>query len=159
MGRVQVETSIAAAPARAFDAARDIGLHVQTQADAGERAIAGVTTGLIGLGEEVTFEARHFGLRLRHRSRITVFEPPTRFVDEMVEGAFASFVHEHRFEPDPSLHPAGTRMIDTLELRAPLGWLGRLAEWLFLDAYLRRLLARRALDLKAYLEAEAASSA
>lgn len=148
MGHIRVETVIACSPERAFDAARDIGLHVATQAGADERAVAGVTTGLIGMGQEVTFEARHFGLRLRHRAQIVAFEPPRRFVDAMLEGAFASFVHEHLFEECPE----GTRMLDTLELRAPLGWLGRIAEWLFLDAYLRRLLQARALSLKAHLE-------
>jgi len=42
----------------------------------GERAIAGVTSGLIGLGEEVTWEGHHFGLKLQHTSRITAYDRP-----------------------------------------------------------------------------------
>ena len=85
MGFIETRIEIAASPERVFDAARDIDLHVQSQQASGERAVAGVTSGLIGLGEEVTFEARHFGLRLRHRARITALERPRRFVDEMVD--------------------------------------------------------------------------
>ena len=62
----------------------------------------------------------------------------------MVRGVFASFVHEHLFEDAPG----GTRMIDSLEYRAPLGPLGRLAEWLFLDRYLLRLLEDRARGIR-----------
>ena len=148
MGRIRTETLIAAPPERVFDAARDIDLHVLSQEGSRERAVAGVTQGLIGPGEEVTFEARHFGLRLQHHARMVEFDRPRRFVDAMVRGAFASFVHEHLFEATPE----GTRMIDTIDLRAPLGPLGRLAEWLFLDRYLLRLLRGRVEGIKAVCE-------
>ena len=124
MSRLRTEIEIAASPERVFDAARDMDLHQRTLARTAERAIAGVTSGLIGPGEEVTFQARHLGLRLHHTARIVEFDRPRRFVDAMVRGAFASFVHEHRFEPAPT----GTRMIDVVDYRAPLGPLGRLAE-------------------------------
>ena len=42
-----------------------------------ERAIAGVTHGLIELGDEVTWEARHFGIRQTLKVRITGFERPS----------------------------------------------------------------------------------
>ena len=112
--------------------------------------MAGVTRGLIGFEEEVTFEARHFGLRLRHTSRIVEFDRPLRFVDAMTQGVFASFVHEHVFEEVPE----GTRMIDSLDYRAPLGPLGRLAEWLFLDRHLLRLLRDRAEGIKEAAESD-----
>lgn len=152
MGLVVIETLIRAPAQRAFDASRDIGLHTETQAHAGERAVAGVTTGLIGMDEEVTFEARHFGLRLQHTARITAFEPPRRFVDSMTRGAFKSFVHEHLFEEGSE----GTLMTDRIELRAPLGPIGRLAEWLFLDRYIERLQRDRARQIKDHCESEVA---
>ena len=143
-----VETLIQAPAERAFDASRDIGLHTETQRQAGEAAVAGVTSGLIGMDQEVTFEARHFGLRLQHRARITAFDRPRRFVDTMISGAFRSFVHEHAFAE----RDGATLMSDRIELRAPLGVLGRLAEWLFLDRYIERLQQARALEIKAYCE-------
>ncbi|MBL4848940.1 MAG: SRPBCC family protein [Planctomycetes bacterium] len=148
MATVRTQIDIDAPLQRVFDAARDITLHVESQAGAKERAVAGVTSGLIGLEQEVTFEARHFGFRLRHTSRIVEFEPPHRFVDSMVRGVFASFVHEHRFEATPR----GTLMVDVLEYSAPLGPLGRLAEWLFLNRYLFRLLRDKAQGLKLAVE-------
>jgi ligand-binding SRPBCC domain-containing protein len=55
-----------------------------------EQAIAGVMSGLIGPDEEVTWEARHFGLRVRMTSRITEYDRPRAFTDEQVSGPFAS---------------------------------------------------------------------
>jgi len=108
-------------------------------AHTGERAVAGRTSGLIELGESVTWRARHFGLMLEHTSRITELERPKHFCDEMTRGRFRSFRHDHVFEPVPG----GTRMVDVVEYAAPFGVLGRAAARLFLTAYLRRLLERR----------------
>ena len=65
--------------------------------------------------------------------------PPVHFRDSMVSGAFAGFVHDHHFEEIPG----GTRMTDVFDYTAPLGWLGVLADVLFLERYLRRLLEER----------------
>jgi ligand-binding SRPBCC domain-containing protein len=72
-------------------------------------------------------------------SKITAFHPPTRFVDEQTSGSFAWFRHEHRFEAVPR----GTRLIDHWEHAAPLGVIGRIADWLVLGPLLGRLPARR----------------
>src|SRR5690606_21074152 len=95
---ITVETLILASPQRCFDLARDIDVHCQSTSATKERAVAGVTSGLIGAGQSVTFEAVHFGVRQRLTSKITEFDAPHRFVDEMVEGAFASLRHVHEFE-------------------------------------------------------------
>jgi ligand-binding SRPBCC domain-containing protein len=63
-----------------------------------EIAVAGVTSGLIGLGQEVTWEATHFGVRQRLTSRITAFDRPFHFRDSQVRGAFKRFDHDHFFE-------------------------------------------------------------
>ena len=60
MPLIRLETLIRAPIERCFDLARDIGLHVRSTAATREVAIAGVTKGLISLGEEVTWEATHF---------------------------------------------------------------------------------------------------
>jgi ligand-binding SRPBCC domain-containing protein len=82
----------------------------------GEKAVAGVTTGLIAAGEEVSWEARHFGILWRMTSRIVEFDPPHRFVDQMVRGPFAAFRHEHHFDAAG----AGTRMTDVITFRMAL---------------------------------------
>lgn len=56
-----------------FDAARNIDLHVGSTSKTKERAIAGVTNGLIALGEPVTWEAIHFGIKQRLTTRISEF--------------------------------------------------------------------------------------
>jgi ligand-binding SRPBCC domain-containing protein len=148
MSVIRVETEIKATPALCFDLKRSVELHVTSTGDSGERAVAGVTSGLIGEGQEVTWSAKHFGIRQRLTSRITAFDPPRHFRDSLVRGAFARFDHDHYFEP----HGGGTRMIDVFDYSAPLGPLGRLAERLFLNRYMRRLLIERGLGIKAVAE-------
>ncbi|WP_308471044.1 SRPBCC family protein [Rathayibacter sp. AY1F6] len=144
---LQVVTRSARPAAEMFDRARDIDLHTASQAGARERAVSGTTTGLIGLGEHVTWSARHFGVPLRLTSTVTALDAPNSFVDEQTRGPFATFRHEHRFEPDDSGSGSGSGsgsvMIDRLEYSAPLGVLGRIAERLVLDRHLRRLLEER----------------
>ena len=147
---IRVETKIEAPPALCFDLARSIELHIASTGRTKEWAIAGVTSGLIGAGQEVTWSARHFGVRQTLTSRITVFDPPHHFRDSMVRGAFARFDHDHHFEG----HDRGTRMLDLFDYAAPLGPLGRLAERLVLDRYLRHLLVERARVIKTVAESE-----
>jgi ligand-binding SRPBCC domain-containing protein len=143
----RIETELAAPPERAFALSLDIGAHERSMAATDERAVAGTTTGTIGLGESVTWRARHLGVVWRMTSRITALEAPHRFVDEQVRGPFNRFRHEHRFEPSAR----GTRMVDTIEFRAPLGPLGRIAEVLVLRRHLLRLIEERNRSLAAEL--------
>ena len=62
MGTIDLATSIAASPERCFDLARDIDAHVASAAGTNERAVGDRTHGLLGVGDEVTWEARHFGV-------------------------------------------------------------------------------------------------
>ncbi|MBF4613416.1 SRPBCC family protein [Curtobacterium sp. VKM Ac-1376] len=146
----RVVTDLPVPPERAFALSLDIGAHERSMAASGERAVAGTTAGTIGLGETVTWRARHFGIVWRMTSRITALEGPRRFVDEQVRGPFARFHHEHRFEPSAG----GTRMVDTITFRAPLGPLGRVAEVLALARYMPQLIADRNASLAAELRAD-----
>jgi len=120
-----------------FDLSLDIDAHIASMSQSDERAVAGVRTGLIGLGETVTWRARHFGIWWTMTSNITALERPTRFTDEQVRGPFPTFVHEHRFEQLAT----GSRMTDTITLASPV--FGVWAERLVLVPYLRRLIAKR----------------
>ena len=77
-----------------FDLSRSIDLHLESMLASDERTVAGVTSGSSGGGADVTWEARHFGVTWRMTSRTVEFEPPRRFVDEMVRGPFTAFRHE-----------------------------------------------------------------
>jgi ligand-binding SRPBCC domain-containing protein len=145
---VRVETVIRAPIERCFDLARDPDLHARSVAHTGERVVSRTGSGLLGLGDVVTFEARHFGIWQRLTAKVTRFESPHLFEDRMVRGAFQSFRHVHAFE----VTEAGTRMLDLFEYRAPLGPLGVLAAHLFLTRYLRRFLTVRAAYLKQHAE-------
>lgn len=148
---IRLETFIAAEPDVCFDLSRSVDLHLDSFSRTRERAIAGVTSGLMGAGDEVTWEAVHFGVRQRFTSAITEFDRPRRFVDEMKRGAFRRFRHEHEFKPVE----AGTLMIDSVDYASPWGPLGKLADVLFVRSYLTRLLTDRNMHIKARAEARA----
>ncbi|GAA1493903.1 SRPBCC family protein [Curtobacterium herbarum] len=135
----RIVTDLPVPPERAFALSLDIGAHLRSMAATGEQAIAGTTDGLIGIGESVTWRARHFGIVWRMTNEITALEAPHAFVDEQVRGPFARFRHHHRFEATPT----GTRMVDEITFRAPFGVLGRIAEGLVLRRYLMRLIRER----------------
>ena len=120
-----------------FDASLSIDAHVASMAESGERAIGGVTGGLIGLGESVTWRARHLGVWFTMPSKITELERPHRFVDAQTRGPFRSFRHEHVLTRDGDV----TVMVDTLTIGSPV--FGRLAERVVLVPYLRRLIRQR----------------
>ena len=155
MPRIKIETEIQATPERCFDLSRDLDLHLRSLAHTGEQAVAGKTSDLIGLGEEVTWRGRHFGVVHEHTSRITAFDRPKHFRDEMVRGRFKSFCHDHFFEPTGS----GTLVIDVLEFESPFGPLGTLANNLFLTNYLKRLLQTRNTIVRDAAETEVKSGA
>lgn len=139
MAAFRIVTEIAAPAERCFDLARDIDFHTRSLAHTGERAVAGRTSGLIGLGESVTWEARHLGVLQRLTVAITAFDRPAYFRDEMTAGAFAAFAHDHRFEDRAGL----TVMTDEVTFRSPLGPVGWLVDRLYLTGYLRRVLEGR----------------
>ena len=149
MPTVVVETHINAPLEVVFDLARDIELHCRTASHTGERAVAGVTKGLIGLNESVTFEAWHLGLRHRLTARVTELVRPTRFVDEMTKGPFQWLKHVHEF----SDNAGGTLMRDTIIWKSPLGVLGSVADALFLQRHMRNFLLQRNAELKKVAEA------
>jgi ligand-binding SRPBCC domain-containing protein len=145
---ITLTTVIGAPRERVFDLSRSIDAHQDSAEGTEERAVAGVTKGLIGMGEAVTWEARHFGVRQRLTVRITAFDRPRYFQDVMISGAFRRMVHDHEFAE----HPMGTLMRDRFEFESPLGILGLIADRLFLTSYLRRFLVRRNQVLKQLAE-------
>lgn len=148
MQTIVVETWIAAPPQCCFDAARNLDLHVVSVSHTNEQAVAGRTSGLIELGEEVTWRARHFGVYQHFTSKITAFQAPTYFQDSMQRGAFKSFIHDHFF----SRVDGGTKMKDAITYSAPFGAIGWGVEKVILNRYLRQLLVCRAAAIKSAAE-------
>ena len=155
MAEIRIDTFVAAPPERVFDVARDLDFHQRSMAHTGERAVAGRTTGLIELGQEVEWEARHLGRAWRLRSRITEMDRPRSFTDEQVSGPFTRYHHTHTFVA----RDGGTLMIDDWRHVPPLGPLGALADVLFLARHMRRTLEMRAAAIKEEAERTASRSA
>ena len=137
---INLHTEIKAEKEVVFDLSRSIDLHKISTEQTSEEAIAGKTSGLIGLHESVTWRAKHFGIYQNLTSKITKFDRSNYFVDEMVKGAFKGFVHEHHFS---KIH-TGTLMVDV----------GNLADTLFLKNYMTALLTERNRVLKEFAESK-----
>jgi ligand-binding SRPBCC domain-containing protein len=147
---LDIVTEIAAPRERCFDLSRSIDLHIRSLDWSGEKAVAGVTSGLIGPGESVTWSGRHLGLQMKHSSRITQYERPTFFRDEMFNGRFGSFCHDHLFEERGDV----TLMKDVVQFEAPLGLLGWIAERLVLRSYVEKFLVKRNAHIRSVAEGE-----
>ena len=153
MRTISIETTIAAPVVACFDLSLSVDAHTNSMAKSGERAVAGVTSGVMKLGDSVTWQARHFGISFRMTSAITEYERPERFVDEQRRGPFQRWWHEHTFTV---LAPDRTLMVDRVEFRSPFGPIGLLADVIMLDRYMTGLLRQRNDWLKSTLEAQGA---
>jgi ligand-binding SRPBCC domain-containing protein len=149
MPTIHLQTLINADIVTCFDLSRSIDLHLESTKQTGETAIAGRTSGLIELGETVTWRARHFYIWQTLTSKVTAMQRPEIFVDELVDGAFRSFRHEHHF----STADGGTLMTDVFTFVSPYGWLGKIADRLFLTRYMTSLLKQRNQVIKQHAEA------
>lgn len=149
MPQLILDTVIKAPLPVVFDLARSIDLHMYSTKKTGEKAIGGVTAGLIEAGQQVRWRATHLGVKQTLTVRITAMEKPYFFEDQMIQGVFHSMDHQHIFE---ELEEGGVLMRDVFNFRAPLGLLGRLAEWLFLKRYMFRFLEERNLVIKEVAE-------
>ena len=139
MTKFKIKTRINAPLQTVFDIARDIDVHQKSASPTNEIAIAGVTSGLINLNETVTWRGKHFGFYMTHKSKITVMSLYDSFVDEMEEGKFKSFKHQHYFS-----HRNGvTTMKDKIQYTVPYGIFGKLFDFLFLKRHLIHFVLER----------------
>ena len=144
MTTIHLTTKIKAPKQTVFDASRNIDIHQQSASPTNEKAIAGVTSGLINLNETVTWRGKHFGFYLTHKSKITAMNFYDYFVDEMEEGKFKTFRHEHFFEEENGV----TIMKDKLQYETPFGIFGELFDILLLEKHMTRFLLERNKVLK-----------
>ncbi|MBI1338453.1 MAG: CDP-paratose 2-epimerase [Phycisphaera sp.] len=68
-------------------------------------------------GTLIDYKLRVRWLPLRWRTLIRAWEPPVRFVDEMLKGPYRQWVHEHTFTPVEG----GTLCRDKVEYAVPGG--------------------------------------
>lgn len=139
MTTINLTTKINATKQIVFDASRNIDIHQKSASESKEKAIAGITSGLINLNETVTWRGKHFGFYLTHKSRITAMNLYDYFVDEMEEGKFKSFRHKHYFKETNGV----TIMTDLLHYETPFGIFGKLFDVLVLKKHLTKFLLER----------------
>jgi hypothetical protein len=136
---------------RCFDLARSVEVHLIANVHSGEQALAvgGITSGLVGLGQQVTWRAKHFGFWHNLTSETTALELPSHFQVTMIQGIFRSMQADHLFRALPS---GATEMKDIFAIAAPLPFLGPLAEALFLRRYMLALVRERNAVIKQIAE-------
>jgi len=93
----------------------------------------------IGEGTVLQYRIGLGPVRLRWRTSIRSWQPPTHFVDTQTSGPYALWWHEHHLQADGDC----TLMLDRVCYRLPLAILGRLAHWLFVGAMLRAIFGYR----------------
>ena len=148
MTTINITTIVNAPIKKVFDINRDIDIHQNSASATNEKAINGVTTGLINYNETVTWRGKHFGFYLTHKSRITAMNFYDYFVDEMEEGKFKSFKHEHFFEELNQI----TTVVDKLCYEISFWIFGQLFDYLFLKKHLTNFLLERNRVLKQIAE-------
>ncbi len=136
---------------RCFDLARSVEVHLAGNVHCGESAVAtaGITSGLVELGQRVTWRAKHFAAWHQLTSEITTMSRPVYFQDTMVRGVFRSMRHDHFFR---TLSRDSTEMRDVFYFAAPLPILGRLVEIVVLRRYMQALLRERNAAVKQIAE-------
>ena len=70
-------------------------------------------------GLEIEYRIRLYGVPMRWRSRIDVWEPRHRFVDRQITGPYLWWRHEHRFAPAGD----ATRVVDDVEYVPRAAWI------------------------------------
>jgi ligand-binding SRPBCC domain-containing protein len=149
------EVTVIRAPIeRCFDLARSVEVHLSGNVHWGETAVAtaGVTSGLVKLGQRVTWRAKHFAVWHQLTSEITLLNRPVFFQDTMIRGAFRSMQHDHVFR---IISPDATEMRDIFRFSAPVPILGRFVEIAVLRRYMQGLLRERNAALKQIAESDA----
>ena len=150
MPSIHIKTIINAKIQICFDLSCSIDLHTISTSKTREKAIAGVTSGIVKLNDSITWEATHFGIRQKLTSKITQFEEPKHFRDEQIKGAFKFMKHDHYFEECEGM----TIMTDHFQFSSPYGVIGKIVDVLVLKSYLRRFLIVRNSVIQEYAESE-----
>ncbi len=100
-----------------------------------------VTDGPAMEGRLIELQCRDWGvIPMRWLCRWKVVAPPNLLVDEIIEGPFRLFVHEHRFD---AADDGYTRMTDRVTYAWGRSWWGRVVSEIGVRSYLTLLFAYR----------------
>jgi ligand-binding SRPBCC domain-containing protein len=110
---------------------------------------------LAGVGSEIVTSFRvlpFLSLRVQWVALITEFEWNHHFADVQRKGPFRSFHHRHEVSAEARNGANGTAVRDIIDYELGFGWLGDLAQTLFIRRQLHRTFAYRQQALKRLLE-------
>ena len=145
MTNLQAVTIIRAPIQQCFELSLNIDLEQGAATEYGLQAVSGVTSGMIKLGERVTWRAKQFGIWVRHTTEITAYDSPNYFQDSMIAGVFRFFAHDHYFSSSDATH---TEMRDEMHFAMPFWLTGAVAERLFVGRRMQALLLKRNAAIK-----------
>ena len=86
-------------------------------------------------GARIEYSIKLFGIPLRWSTLISTWEPGVRFVDEQKKGPYALWHHTHEFVARGDK----TEMRDVVLYKEPLGFLGTIANFLFVRRTLGKI--------------------
>ncbi len=150
MPTINLTTEINSTIEICFDISLSVDLHKQSMQHTKEDAIAGKKSGLLAMNDIVTWQAKHFGITQYLSIKISNYNRPFIFRDEQTKGIFNYFRHDHLFESKDGK----VLMTDVFEYQSPLGFLGRMADSLFLKKYMTNLLLQRNKVIKEFAESD-----
>ncbi len=150
MAKIVLETPIKNSAKVCYRLCLNVDLHQLTTAKTGEHIVDGVKSGVMKLGDFVTWKAKHFGVWQTLTTKIIEAIPFTYFVDEMQNGAFQSMRHEHYYTEKE----AGTLMKDVFYFESPFGILGKIFNYFVLEKYMAKLLVERNQLIKEIAESD-----
>lgn len=134
-----IETNFNAPPEICFDLLRRASAETNKQTISGEFAD----------GQTVTFQTSLFGIKQTLTVKVTKFERPNIFIDEMTAGSFKTFRHVHEFN---SPQNDQTVLTDTFEWTSPFGIIGQIFDKLFIKTRLQKTAILRNRRLKEIAE-------
>lgn len=104
-------------------------------------------------GLEISYRIHPLGIPQRWTSRISVWDPPQRFVDEQLRGPYRDWHHLHEFREVAG----GTEIRDEVTYELPFGALGRIAHRLIVRRQLESIFDHRERVVRELLGASAAA--
>lgn len=101
-------------------------------------------------GKLIDYTIKVAGIRQRWTTLITEYEPPHRFVDEQIKGPYSFWHHTHTFEACDG----GTKVTDEVRYSISLGFIGRLANFLFVRRQLESIFKYREKVIQEYFDGQ-----
>ena len=99
-------------------------------------------------GALIDYQLSLYGIPFKWRTKIGVYEPDIRFTDTQIKGPYRYWHHLHEFRDIE----AGTEMVDVVDYEIPLGPLGNVARYLFVERNLNTIFDYRRDTIAQYFE-------